>query len=258
MMDLLGTLRRWREDRILRTGAIGDELWDEVIERHPFLSGLPNGDLDRLRRLAIMFLHEKPVHGASGLEVDDHMRVSIAVQACLVVLNLGLDYYRGWVEIIVYPGEFLARFEFTDEDGVVHEVEEAMSGESWERGPVILSWQDAREGGAGDGYNVVIHEFAHKIDMLNGPPDGFPPLPADMTRAAWTAAFTEAYEDFCRRVDAGVELPLDDYAAENPAEFFAVASEGFFECPSELRRCYPDVYAQLQCFYRQDPASRIR
>jgi Mlc titration factor MtfA (ptsG expression regulator) len=173
----------------------------------------------------------------------------------MLVLNLGLDYYRGWVEVIVYPDEFVAEYEYVDEAGVAHHIEEPMTGESWERGPVIISWADVQE--AGYGYNVVIHEFAHKLDMLNGEPNGFPPLHADMQRAAWAEAFTQAYDDFCGRVDTRLDIVMDEYAAESPAEFFAVASETFFEAPAAMKDAYPDVYAQLARFYRQDPAARL-
>ena len=192
-------------------------------------------ELARLRELVTLFLHEKGIHGAGGMVVREEVRIAIAIQACILILDLGLDYYRGWVEVIVYPDEFVAEREFVDEAGVAHTIEEPMTGESWERGPVILSWADANEGGRAGGYNVVIHEFAHKLDMLNGEPNGFPPLHADMSRAAWAAAFTRAYEDFCAKVDADAWLDIDDYAAESPAEFFAVMSEVFFESPHSLR-----------------------
>jgi Mlc titration factor MtfA (ptsG expression regulator) len=159
--------------------------------------------------------------------------------------------------VIVYPDEFVAEYEYVDEAGVAHRVEEPMTGESWERGPVILSWADAEEAGTGVAYNVVIHEFAHKLDMLNGAPNGFPPLHANMSRAEWSRAFTAAYQDFCIRVDEDRALEIDEYAAESPAEFFAVASEVFFESPETIQRLYPDVYAQLAGFYRQDPAARL-
>jgi Mlc titration factor MtfA (ptsG expression regulator) len=172
------------------------------------------------------------------------------------VLELGLEYYRGWVEVIVYPDEFVAEYDYVDEAGVAHHVEQAMTGESWERGPVIVSWADAEQAGRGSGYNVVIHEFAHKLDMLNGEPNGFPPLHADMDRAQWADAFSTAYEHFCRKVDAGERLRIDEYAAENPAEFFAVMSEAFFEASDIVRTVYPQVYEQLARFYRQDPGAR--
>src|SRR4051794_35336279 len=230
--------------------------WRATVQRFPFIECLSQEELARLHELTVLFLHEKSIQGASRMVVDDAMRIAIAAQACMPILNLGLDYYRGWVEVIVYPDEFVAEYEYVDEAGVAHQVAEPMTGESWERGPVLLSWADAEEAGRGTGYNVVIHEFAHKLDMLNGEPNGFPPLHADMSRVRWAEAFTAAYARFCEQVDSGRELELDDYAAENPAEFFAVVSEAFFESPYSVRDHFPDVYAQLAQFYRQDPASR--
>ena len=227
-----------------------------AVARYPFTASLSADDGERLRELVTLFLHEKGVHGAAGMVVRDEVRLAIAVQACILILNLGLDYYRGWVEVIVYPDEFVASHEFVDEAGVAHQVESVMTGESWEGGPVILSWADATEGGTGAVYNVVIHEFAHKLDMLNGEPNGFPPLHADMSRDDWARAFTTAYDDFCCKVDGDMPLEVDDYAAESPAEFFAVMSEVFFESPLLLGSMYPDVYAQLAQFYRQDPGAR--
>src|SRR3954454_21239884 len=131
-----------------------------AIARYPFTASLSADDGERLRELVTLFLHEKGVHGAAGMVVRDEVRLAVAVQACVPILNLGLDYYRGWVEVIVYPDEFVAEYEYVDEAGVAHRVEEPMTGESWERGPVILSWADVA--GRGETYNVVIHEFAHK------------------------------------------------------------------------------------------------
>jgi Mlc titration factor MtfA (ptsG expression regulator) len=249
--------RRWRRARVLRHATLDPRLWQAAVERYPFTRVLTAAEQGRLRDLVILFLDEKAVHGAGGMAVREDVRIAIAVQACILVLNLGLDYYRGWVEVIVYPDEFVAEYDYVDDAGVVHHVEQPMSGESWSGGPVVISWADVQDRGTGRGYNVVIHEFAHKLDMLNGPPNGFPPLPAEMSRAEWAAAFTSAYEDFCRKVDDWVELGIDEYAAENPAEFFAVLSEAFFECPLVVRGMYPDVYTQLARFYRQDPAARL-
>jgi hypothetical protein len=176
------------------------------------------------------------------------------VQACLPVLNLGLDRYDEWSEIVVHPGDFKVRVSETDDHGVVHEFDDERAGESWPGGPVVLSWDAAAH--APD-MNVVIHEFAHKLDMANGEADGNPPLHSGMDRRAWAQAFRVAYEGFCDVVDREKETWLDPYAAEAPAEFFAVISEAFFEAPNETRRRYPDVYEQLRLFYRQDPASRL-
>ncbi len=216
------------------------------------------GERARLRDWVTLFLHEKQITAVGGLVLTDDMRLAIAIQACVPILNLDLDYYRGWVEIIVYPDEFVPEYEYTDEHGLVHRVREPMTGEAWLGGPVILSWQDAGGGHGVAGYNVVIHEFAHKLDMLNGEADGYPPLHADMRREDWTAAFSRAYGDFCRRVDEGEPTVIDPYAAESPGEFFAVMSEAFFELPQAVQDRYPDVYEQLARFYRQDPAARQR
>lgn len=254
----MGWFKSWRRARILQHATLDRALWRSTVERHSFTRVLSTEELARLHELTIVFLHQKGIHGAAGMAIGDEVRVAIAVQACILILNLDADYYRGWVEVIVYPDEFVANHEYIDEAGVAHRVEEPMSGESWERGPVIISWADAQAGGRGASYNVVIHEFAHKLDMLNGEANGFPPLHAHMSREAWSRTFTAAYDDFCRRVDDALALEIDDYAAESPAEFFAVMSEAFFEVPRVVLDAYPDVYAQLVQFYRQDPAARVR
>jgi len=150
----------------------------------------------------------------------------------------------------VYPGDFRVRREQTDEHGVVHEWDDELAGEAMPGGPVVLSWDATANDSE---INVVIHEFAHKLDMLNGDADGLPPLHPGMDRAAWTAAFKQAYEGFCDALERGKDTWLDPYAAEHPSEFFAVISEAFFEQPAETKQRYPDVYDQLRLFYRQDP-----
>lgn len=248
----MGLIRSWRRRRILARTQLDSALWRRVTAGLPFLRGLSTDELARLRDLAILFLDEKEMHGAQGLELTDEVRLSIAVQACLPVLNLGLDWYEGWVGVIVYPGEFRVRKEETDEHGVVHTIDEGLSGEAWPGGPVVLSWQDA--GMSEAGYNVVIHEFAHKLHMLRGDDEGFPePLPG-MDAAAWRDALERSYARFCAEVDSGKATIIDEYAAEHPAEFFAVTSETFFTDSAILAREYPELYAQLAQFYRQDPA----
>ncbi|MCW5603852.1 MAG: zinc-dependent peptidase [Burkholderiales bacterium] len=248
----------WRRARVLRRAALDESAWTAAVDRHGFIRTLPDADLARLRESVILFLHEKSIHGAGGLAMRDEMRVSIAVQACILILDLDLDYFRGWSEVIVYPDEFVAEYEYMDESGVMHRVNGPMAGESWLKGPVILSWADAGAGDDGDGYNVVIHEFAHKIDMLNGDANGFPPLHADMSREEWSREFSAAYGDLCGRLERGEHTLIDPYAADHPAEFFAVLSEAFFECPHDVLESYPGVYRQLSRFYRQDPAIRLR
>jgi MtfA peptidase len=248
-------LRSWRRRRTLARTRLDPALWQRVTGALPFLRGLSDAEMGRLRELAILFLSEKEMHGTHGLELTDAVRLSIAVQACLPILNLGLDWYEGWVGIIVYPGEFRVRKEEMDEHGVMHTFDEGLSGEAWPGGPVVLSWQDADMSEAG--YNVVMHEFAHKLHMLRGDDDGFPLPHRDMDPAAWRDVLERAYARFCAEVDSGAPTIIDEYAAEHPAEFFAVMSETFFTDSAILARDYPEMYAQLAQFYRQDPAGEL-
>ena len=257
-MGVAGWFGRWRRARAVERQAIDDVLWQRVVSRLSFLRALSPDEQRRLRELTALFLDRKPVSGAGGLELTREMQLVIAAQACLLVLNLDFELYDDWVEVIVYPDEFIAEHEYMSEDGVMHRVRAPLSGEAWERGPVILSWVDAQAADGGDGYNVVLHEFAHKIDMRNGAANGFPPLHAGMDRAAWADTFGAAFADFRARLDRREETPLDEYAAEDPAEFFAVLSELFFERPGALHAMYPAVYGQLAAFYRQDPLARMR
>jgi Mlc titration factor MtfA (ptsG expression regulator) len=249
--------RRWKRRRIIERAELDPVLWQRTLAQLPFLAGLSAEENERLRQTVILFLHNKSIHGAGGLELDAAMPLLIAVQACILILNLDIEYYEGWVEVIVYPDEFVPRVEYVDEDGVVHTDLAPRAGEAWLQGPVILSWADVAPRADGDGVNVVIHEFAHKLDMLNGDANGFPPLHAGMNRRAWAAAFESAYADFSRRVDADEETAIDPYAAESPAEFFAVMSEAFFEIPRAVSADYPEIYAQLRQFYKQDPVGRL-
>ena len=242
----MGWLAEWRRRRVLRRHHIDDALWQDATGALRFLPGTP-----KLRQLALLFLAEKQLIGAHGLEVTDAMRVSIAAQACLPILELGLDWYAGFTGVVVYPGDFRVQRKEIDEDGVVHEWDDELAGEAMPGGPVVLSWDAMANDPA---MNVVLHEFAHKLDMLSGAADGVPPLHAGMSRKVWLAAFKEAYEGFCDAVDRDKETWLDPYAAEHPSEFFAVISESFFTDPVETRRRYPDVYDQLRLFYKQDPA----
>lgn len=253
---MFAAFRRWRRRRIIERADIAPALWQRTLDQLPFLAGLSAEERERLRELVILFLHRKTVHGAGGLLLDEGMPLLIAAQACILILNLDIEYYDGWVEVIVYPDAFVPAMEVMDENGIVHRDRAPRAGEAWLNGPLILSWADVAPRDDGEGVNVVIHEFAHKLDMLNGDANGFPPLHAGMNRRDWAAAFEAAYADFCRCVDADEETAIDPYAAESPAEFFAVMSEAFFEIPAAVHRDYPDVYQQLQLFYRQDPLRR--
>jgi Mlc titration factor MtfA (ptsG expression regulator) len=244
----MGWLTEWRRRRVLQRHSIDDAVWRKLVARLSFLPGS-----EKLKQLTLLFLAEKEFSGAHGIEVTDEMRVAIAAQACLPILELGLDWYAGWRGIVVYPGDFRVRRREVDEDGVVHEWEDDLAGEAMPGGPVVISWDAAAHDPR---MNVVIHEFAHKLDMVNGAADGLPPLHAGMDARAWAAAFKEAYEGFCDALERGKHTWLDPYAAEHPSEFFAVVSEAFFEHPGDTRERYPAVYEQLKRFYRQDPAVR--
>ncbi len=249
-------LINWHRNQILQQEGASDAIWQKLINLR-CLKGLTVEEFSRLRELAAAFLQDKKIYGAHDLQISDEMRISIALQACILILNLDLDYYRNWVEIIVYPGEFILDYDYADEYGVVHHVRRVASGEAWFSGPVILSWHDADTVNR-PGYNVVIHEFAHKIDMLHEGPNGCPELHANMSAYTWHEVFSQAYEKFCRQVAKRQETILDPYAAESPAEFFAVLSEMFFELPLIVHQHFPSVYEQLALFYRQDPAQRWR
>lgn len=241
-----------------RVARIEDAAWEGVLGGMEILRGLPPEDAVLLRALVERFLAEKEFVGAAGLEVSPDMALWVAAQACLPVLRLGMSSYAGWVSVILYPGEFVPEREFMDEAGVVHRWREPMMGEAWQRGPLVLSWDDARRTGEGDGVNVVIHECAHKLDMLNGgDANGFPPLHAGMSATEWSEVFGQSHEHFVRLAEGGVHTEIDPYAAESPGEFFAVMSEAFFEIPHVLAKRYPAVYEQLQRFYLQDPAGRM-
>jgi MtfA peptidase len=255
---VLQTLRRWRDQRTLTRRPIPEPLWEATLARFPFLAALDATDALQLREMSTLFLDRKEFNGTHGLSITDDMAVAIAAQACLPILHLGLEWYDGFVGIVVHADEVIARREVMDEDGVVHHYDEPLTGEAMEGGPVTLSWQDVAEAGntAEWGYNVVIHEFAHVLDMRDGVADGVPPLPSREAHTEWQAVFNARYDAFCIQVDAGEDTLLDPYGAEAPSEFFAVACEAFFVSPLDLQQEHAEVYALLQQFFRQDPASR--
>ena len=248
-------IRKWRERRVLRTAALPDRLWRDAVSAQPFLAIYAEGDLARLRQKVTLFLTAKSIVGAQGHVVTPLQRTVVALQACVPVLNLDLALYDDFESVIVYPGEFMPGHEWEDEYGVVHKDDGSLAGEAMPRGPVVLSWPDVEASADWEeaGMNLVIHEFAHKIDMRDGSANGCPPLPADISPSRWRRALQEAFDDFAHRVDDGEETAIDPYAAEDPAEFFAVLSEVFFVDPALLVAEYPAVYQLFRAFYRQDP-----
>lgn len=248
--------RQWRSARTLERRAIPDPLWQLTLARCPFIASRTVDDRQRLRELSTLFLADKEFAGMQGLEVDDGMAVAIAAQACLPILQLGLAHYDAFKGIVVHPDVVVARREVMDEDGVVHHYDEELSGEAMEGGPVMLSWRDVADAGdsAAWGYNVVVHEFAHVLDLRDGVPDGVPLLPDRAARERWLGVLEPQWQDFCARVDAGEETLIDPYGAEAIDEFFAVSSEVFFVDAPALRAEHPALYELLAGYYRQDPA----
>lgn len=249
---MLGWLRRRAASR-----PIPDALWVSVLARYPFLAVLPQDEQARLRELSAQFLARKEFHGAHDFAITDEVALSIAAQAVLPVLNLGLHWYDDFVGIVVHREQVLARRTTTDGSGVVHQWDEVLAGEAMERGPVMLSWRDVEESGvtALHGYNVVIHEFAHKIDMRDGEADGCPPLPSPAARHAWLATLQAEYEAFREKVIVaerfgGPAQWLDAYGATAIDEFFAVACEAYFVNRSRFKAEFPALLNLFDPFFR--------
>jgi hypothetical protein len=259
-------LRRWldalrirRDDAVVARRAIPDDLWKRTLVRYPFLRRRDPEDEQTLRRLTSLFLDRKEFSAAGGLRLNNAIVVAIAAQAVLPVLRLGLARYDGFVGIVVHPDQVVARREVADEDGIVHEYDEVLSGEAMEGGPVMLSWRDVRGASrdASRGYNVVIHEFAHVLDLADGASDGVPLLPAPLTRPEWLQVLEPEFEAFAARVEHAEDTALDPYGASGIDEFFAVASESFFVAPEAMHAEHPALYALLARFYRQDPVHEM-
>jgi Mlc titration factor MtfA (ptsG expression regulator) len=253
----MGFVRRLLRPRILREHLIPDATWSELRTQHPILKGFTPADGQRLRELTTLFLHEKTFSAAEGIDLTDHLKAVIAVQACLPVLGLDIDWYANWKTVVVVPDVFTEQYAEPDEAGVVHEYEEEKAGLSWDDGPVVLSWEDIEASGWGDGYNVVIHEAAHRLDQTDGAINGCPALHDGMDPDEWRKVFSGSFADLNRRGRSRKRRSkIDSYATESDAEFFAVATEYFFEKPRVLTTEYPAVYRLLQAFYRQDPSAR--
>jgi len=253
--------RRWRQYRLLRKSRIPVSIWLQVVSQIPVFQTLKRHERHRLRKLSSLFMQDKTFHSGAGLEINDFMRACISAQACLLVLNLDLNLYDNWNQIIVYPDAFIAPQTETDAAGVVHESERALDGQAWHRGPVVLAWsdieQDMQDESTHKGSNVVLHEFAHKLDFLNGAANGMPPLHQEMQRAQWTHEFSTAYTDLIQRIHQRKHLVMNPYAATDPAEFFAVMTEVFFEDPQRLQQRFAGVYQKMSEYFQQDPLSRI-
>jgi Mlc titration factor MtfA (ptsG expression regulator) len=234
------------------------EEWLAIIEKSvPLYARLPEVDREELRRHILVFLGEKRFEGCGGLEITDEIKVIIAAHACILLLHRQTDYYPGLTSILVYPNAFVAPDVHHVVGDMVLEGDEVRLGESWHSGSVVLSWDDVRRGAANprDAQNVVLHEFAHQLDSSAGRGDSTPVLKNQATFDAWARALGRDYERFQRAVQYRRPEVLDEYGATDPAEFFAVATESFFETPGDLRRAYPRLYEELKKFYQQDPAA---
>jgi MtfA peptidase len=255
-------LKTKRRERALSSNAIPDDQWLRALHELPFLDHYKPVLIARLRELATLFLVEKSItsgaeEGEHALEVTPHMRIIIAIQACVLLLGKrgtvaeAIEDFANFENVIVYPGDFPQSYDFEDEFGVVHKLDEPVAGESWQGGPVLLSWPSIDAGYVESGMSLVIHEFAHKLDMLNGEVDGIPAMPAEHIEA-YRAAIADAFEDFCIHVDANENTAIDPYAAEAIDEFFAVTCEVFFEEPELLRLEYPDYFDRLRRYFGID------
>lgn len=256
----MNILKSARIRYILHRHAIAHGLWIQTINDLPLLRGLSAVEQAHLRELATLFLHEKNVVGAHGLQINRFMALTIAIQACLPVLYLGIGCLSGWTDVIVYPAAFHISRDQMDAMGIVHHEEKTLTGESWSRGPVIVSWEEVEQNTLAipAGNNVVIHEIAHKLDMLNGSANGFPPLHYGMDVSEWTHVMSTAYPELVNRVEHQHPVGINAYAATSPGEFFAVCSEYFFSAPDILHLQFEPVYQQLQQYYRQDPLLRMQ
>ena len=253
--------RRWRRERALDRRPIPDELWALTLARYHFLAARDAGELDRLRGLATLFLSEKEFTGGNGLEVTDAMAVAIAAQACLPLLGLdrgldkGLDLYDAFVGVVVQPDAVVARRTREDEDGVVHTWDDELVGEAMPGGPVMVSWHEVEQAGetAETGFNVVVHEFAHVVDMRLGLTDGIDGATEASPRGAWLLALDAEYQAFADRIEAHPDGDdgslLDPYGATELTEYFAVASEAFFVAPEALAAEEPALHGLLAAFW---------
>jgi hypothetical protein len=249
-------LKERRRER-LRARPFPDA-WKAILDRDvPLVRRLSSEDRDELCGHIQVLLAEKRFEGAGGFEMTDDARLAIAVQASILLLHRGTDYFPSLHSIIVYPAEYVARLQDQDENGLVWEEDEERAGESWSQGSLVLSWRDIMEDreDPGTDLNVVLHEFAHQLDAERGEMNGQPPIADPELRNDWSLAMLEAYEDLSRQVDAGRNTALDPYGAEHPSEFFAVATETFFQAPRRLQAVYPKVYRVLVRYYCQDPVT---
>ncbi len=231
--------------------------WRKILRKNlPFFYKMPSDLQLQLKDKMQIFLSEKQFIGRKGQEITDEVRVTIAAQACLLLLNRSTDFYPFLKTIVVYPAAFITRHAQYDHNGIKTQDARVLLGESWTRGQVVLSWHDSVSGGADfeDGHNLVIHEFAHQLDGESGVTNGAPPLNSDQSYTEWSRVLSQEFSKLQSQARNGQSSFLDKYGATNPAEFFAVSSETFFEKPEEMKRYHPELYQQLNNYYQTDPS----
>jgi Mlc titration factor MtfA (ptsG expression regulator) len=242
---------------MLRRSPIDPAVWTTLLGEIPVLHGLDADEARQLHDATVVLTQEIDWVGCGGFTVGDTERVTMAAQAALLTLGLGVDALSSVGTVLVYPAGFRTRAHREDELGVVHEGGEDLLGEAWYDGPVVLNWEDVADVAPGEPFNLVLHECAHKLDMLDGYEDGIPPLHRGMDRDAWARDFAAARRELARLEADGHEPAIDPYAAEDEAEGFAVFTETFFTAPDLLQVAFPRVYDHLKAFYRQDPVRRL-
>ena len=255
---MLGFFERRRREAI-RSRPFPPE-WRTIIDRNvPYCGRLSPEDREELEGHIQVFLAEKTFEGCGGLELTGEMKITIAAQACILLLHRETDYYPDLDTILVYPSTYVVRGPRVLEGGIVVDDPHVRLGESWTRGMVVLAWDSVLSGAADlrDGHNLVLHEFAHQLDQESGDVDGAPALPRRAMYTAWARVLSDDYEKLVRDDGRGRRTVIDSYGATNPAEFFAVVTETFFEKPIQLRTKHPDLYEQLKLYYQQDPAERV-
>ena len=248
--------KSWRRKRIAARPFPDD--WLAIIYKNvPFYKRLPPKDQKELQCHILIFISEKYFEGCRGLQITDEIKITIAVYACLLLLHRKTDYYPGLTTILVYPEAYVVRQTEYMPGGIVAEEADVRIGESWHSGTVVLSWDDVRRKASDihDGHNVVFHEFAHQLDSSGAKSDSTPVLENRSAYIVWARTLQKEYNKLRHTVTSNHPALLDEYGAKNPAEFFAVATECFFEKPLELRKLLPDLYEELKRFYQQDPAN---
>jgi MtfA peptidase len=251
---MFGFFKKQRREKLLQNPFPPE--WVEVLERNvPIYGRLPEDDRVELQGLIQIFLAEKVFEGCNGLEITDEIKVTIAAQACILLLHRETDVYPRLITILVYPNAYVSNMPAHSPQGIVTEGPQGRLGEAWTSGVVVLSWDDVKHGASDvrDGHNVVFHEFAHQLDQEDGSADGAPILPRRNMYSAWARVLGAEYAELRKAADSGKKTVLDDYGATDPAEFFAVATEAFFEKPIQMKKKHPELYEELKAYYGQDP-----